>query len=67
MMKHATSNTITPPAEGWSCDENGKMTIDYFDGPPYPEIFEDLEESQEDDSDCSIDFDLTSSGEESDW
>lgn len=61
MIKHATNNFISSPFEGWSTDENGRMTIDYFDGDPFPKNITDIvPESDDDDFEDPID-DSTSS------
>lgn len=42
MIKQAIYNTIDPPSEGWSTDEYGKMSIDYFEGDPFPKNIKDI-------------------------
>lgn len=49
MMKRATRNIISPPSEGWSTDENGEMSIDYFDGDPFPKNITDIVPQPDDD------------------
>lgn len=64
MMKKAIHNTINPPSEGWYTDEYGKMSIDYFDGDPFPKNITDIAlQSDDDDFDDPID-DSTSSEDE---
>lgn len=60
MMKHATMNRIESPCEGWSLDGDGKMSIDYFDGDPFPKHITDLT-PQSDDEDINHPMDSTSS------
>lgn len=62
-MKKATYNTISSPSEGWSTDENGRMTIDYFDGDPFPKNITDLvpQSDDEDFDDLTDAYDLCES------
>lgn len=63
MMKRATYSLIDSPSEGWSTDENGRMTIDYFDGDPFPNNITDIV-LETDDDDVENEDDSTSSDDE---
>lgn len=74
MMKRATINTINSPSEGWCNDEYGKMSIDYFDGDPFPKNITDITpQTDDDDSDAPIDdstgseYDSEDNDDDDDW
>lgn len=65
MMKQATRNIINAPSEGWSSDQNGRMSIDYFDGDAFPKNVTEIAPPQSDDEDDENVIDDSSSENES--